>query len=108
MQLRSGRGTAGLSAEGEIGIGSAGGCVLLPPPETSGGLKELLDSGRDLLHGADQPLGFMSRAPLIARAESAPLGTYVLQIEDIRRLERNDVLPIPISPSVIVKKRRVV
>jgi hypothetical protein len=50
-----------------------------------------------------QPLGFMSRAPLLARAESAPLRDYMLQIEDIHRLERNDVLPIPISPSAIVK-----
>jgi hypothetical protein len=29
----------------------------------------------------------------------------MLQIEDIRRLERNDVLPIPISPSAVVKRR---
>jgi hypothetical protein len=28
----------------------------------------------------------------------------VLQIEDIRRLERIEVLPIPISPSAIVKQ----
>jgi hypothetical protein len=28
---------------------------------------------------------------------------YMLQIEDIRRSERNDVLPIPISPSAIVR-----
>jgi hypothetical protein len=28
---------------------------------------------------------------------------YMLQIEDIRRSERNDVLPIPISPYAIVK-----
>ena len=27
----------------------------------------------------------------------------MLQIEDIRRSERNDVLPIPISPSAVVK-----
>jgi hypothetical protein len=30
----------------------------------------------------------------------------MLQIEDIRRSERNDVLPIPISPSAVVKTPR--
>ena len=32
---------------------------------------------------------------------------YMLQIEDIRRSERNALLPIPISPCAIVKNRRV-
>jgi len=32
---------------------------------------------------------------------------YLLQIEDIRRLERIEVLPIPISPSAIFKQARV-
>jgi hypothetical protein len=31
----------------------------------------------------------------------------MLQIEDIRRKERNEVLPIPISPSAVVKTSRV-
>jgi hypothetical protein len=31
----------------------------------------------------------------------------MVQIEDIRRSERNDVLPIPISPYAIVFKHRV-
>jgi hypothetical protein len=90
-----------------MGIGSSRGAAVHLPLPTGSGVEELLDSGRDFLHGEGSTPWIHVTSTAIARAESAPLRDYMLQIEDIRRKERNEVLPIPISPSAIVKTSRV-
>jgi hypothetical protein len=108
MPLRLSRETAGLQAEGEIGIGSPGvlrffyhrqkPVVVWRNCSTAVVIFFMVKGSTPWIHVT---------STAIARAESAPLWDYMLQIEDIRRQERIEVLPIPISPSAIVKTSRV-
>jgi hypothetical protein len=75
--------SAGLRAEGEIGISSALFCAgffyHLQKPVVV--WRNCSTAVVIFFMVSAQPLGFMSRAPLVARAESAPLRDYMLQIE---------------------------
>jgi hypothetical protein len=68
-------------------------------------VEELLDSGHDFLHGEKSTPWIHVTSTAISSCGIRSARDYMLQIEDIRRSERNDVLPIPISPSAVVKRR---